>query len=68
MSQPTKNYPGRNRHHLVPKHRGGTREPTNMLLIHIERHEHWHKVFGTRTLDEVIALLTRLKRMKRRRK
>ena len=57
-------YRGRNRHHLVPKSLGGTASPDNMLLINIERHHYWHKMWGLRTLDEVIALLIRTKRAK----
>lgn len=55
---------GRNHHHLRPRSRGGTDRNSNLLLIHIDRHEFWHRVFGNRTLDEVIALLHRAKRMK----
>ena len=53
-----------NRHHLIPRSRGGANLPNNLLTIGIERHEYWHKVFGNRTLDEVIRLLTRLKHIK----
>ena len=61
----------RNHHHLIPRCRGGSDSPDNILLIKAERHDLWHKIFGVRTLDEVIELLIRLKRMKekeRRRK
>ena len=59
-----KYYPDRNRHHLIPKKRGGIRSEKNLLLMQIERHHAWHQVFGNRTLDEVIALLKRVKRIK----
>ena len=55
---------GRNRHHLVPKSRNGGNSPDNLLWIDIERHEYWHKVFGNRTLEEVIRLLIKLKELK----
>ncbi len=61
-----KHYQGRNRHHLTPKCRGGGNEPDNLLLIRLERHDLYHKIFGTRTLDETIALLCRLRRLKGR--
>lgn len=57
---------GRNRHHLIPKSRGGRNLLHNLLLIHVERHNAWHKMFGTLTLDEAITLLKRLRRAKRR--
>ena len=54
----------RNYHHLIPRCRGGSDKPSNLLLIKADRHDLWHKIFGVRTLDEVIKLLLRLKRMK----
>ena len=55
-------YP-KNLHHLTPRSRGGKSVPSNLLLIDIERHYFWHKLFGNRTLDEVISLLERLRRI-----
>jgi hypothetical protein len=57
--------PGRNLHHLLPRARGGKDNDKNLLLIDIEKHEAWHRIFGLRSLGEVIALLQRLDRMKR---
>lgn len=54
----------RNRHHLRPKCRGGRDDESNLLLIYTERHEMWHKLFGERTLEEVLRLLRRVKRRK----
>ncbi len=53
-----------NRHHLKPKARGGKDKEHNLAVIHIERHCYWHKVFGNKTLEEVIELLQRYKRIK----
>lgn len=55
---------GRNLHHLTPQSRGGKNTKGNLLLIHIERHEAWHKMFGNRTAEEVLALLERVVRAK----
>ena len=55
---------GRNRHHLKPKCRGGKDQDWNLLLIKLERHNLWHKIFGVQTLEETINLLVRLQRMK----
>jgi hypothetical protein len=54
----------KNRHHLRPKSRGGQKIQSNLLLIDMERHCAWHKLWGNRTLEEVIALLQRLKSIK----
>ena len=54
----------RDRHHLRPKSRGGNNHPSNLLLIDKHKHELWHQLWGTRTLDEVLNLLTRMARMK----
>ena len=54
----------RNRHHLTPKSRGGEKTDSNLLLIDMERHNAWHKLWGNRTLDEVIELLIRVKHAK----
>jgi len=55
---------GRNKHHLMPKSRGGVAKPFNLLLIDIEKHRCWHKMFGLRNLNEVIELLLRIRRFK----
>jgi len=59
-----RHYKDRGRHHLTPKTREGGDEVSNLLLLKTERHEHWHKIFGNRTLEEVILVLIRLKQMK----
>lgn len=57
-------FPGRNRHHLIPKSRGGNTRPGNLLLIDIEKHQCWHKLFRNLNLNEVIELLLRTRRFK----
>jgi hypothetical protein len=59
-------YPRRNRHHLFPKNRGGDDTPDNLLLLKTHRHYYWHKLFGRRSLEEVILLLVRIHRAKGR--
>ena len=58
----------RNHHHLRPKSRGGKSKPSNLLLIDIEKHKCWHTIFGLRDLRQVIELLQRIERAKRRQK
>ena len=64
MNKKRKRYKGRNYHHLTPKSRGGGYSVNNLLLMNIVRHRYWHKIFGNRTLQEVISLLKRLERLK----
>ena len=54
------------RHHLTPRSQNGGNEPANILMLNWPHHETWHKLFGNRTLEQVIALLNRIKRIKKR--
>lgn len=55
----------RNYHHFLrPRSRGGKETVNNMLLIDIEKHEAWHRLWGNRTADEILALLERVVRAK----
>lgn len=53
-----------NKHHLTPKSRGGKDQEWNLAIFDKLRHSYWHRVFGNKTLEEVIELLTRFKRFK----
>jgi len=55
---------GMNRHHLVNKCKGGKDDKWNIAVLDIERHRYWHRVFGNKSLEEVIELLLRFKRLK----
>lgn len=57
---------GRNQHHNLARSRGGSSEDYNLILIKIERHNLLHKIFGLRTIREVIQMLERLDRIKKR--
>lgn len=59
-----KHLKGRNRHHILNRCRGGGDEPQNLLLINIERHEAWYKLFRNLTLEEAIKLLLRVRKAK----
>ena len=54
----------KNKHHLVPKSRGGGNHYANLLVMDMERHKALHFLFGTLTLEEIIELLIRVKRIK----
>jgi hypothetical protein len=64
--QESRRYPGRHFHHLLPRSRGGEKTTDNLLLIHVDRHQKWHSLFGNRSLEEVISLLVRVHRAKGR--
>ena len=59
MSKPTK-------HHLTPKSRKGNAEEANILMLWRENHNAWHVLFGNRTLEEIIAVLCRIRDAKHR--
>ena len=52
-----------NRHHLSP---GGESGRGNILVMDALSHVLWHKLFGNKTLEQVIDLLQRMKKMKGR--
>jgi len=56
----------RNRHHILPKSRRGTRKPSNMILLDENRHAAYHLIFGNKTFEEAARLLLRADEMKRR--
>ena len=61
-----KHYKDRDYHHLRPRSRSGKNITSNLLLIDIERHRLLHKIFGNRTLEEIIYTLQRLQSAKSR--
>ena len=61
-----RDYTARNKHHLTPRSRGGDESDENLFLLKLDRHFYWHKLFGNKTLEEVICLLQRVHRAKGR--
>lgn len=48
----------KDRHHIVPKSKGGTSEIWNTKIVNkYLHHEHYHKLFGNKTPDEIIQYL-----------
>jgi hypothetical protein len=58
-------YSNRNRHHLLPKARGGQEIASNLLLLNAEWHKLFHKLFGLMTFPEAARLLMRAWNMKK---
>jgi len=54
-----------NKHHLKPKSRGGQNLDSNLLKMDISRHNAWHLLFENLTLDEIIKLLERVRKIKK---
>lgn len=44
-----------NRHHLIPKSKGGERTDENLLPINVELHIEWHNHYDVKTWEEVIT-------------
>lgn len=56
-----------NKHHILPKARGGISIESNLVLMDEERHNAYHLLFGLLTFDEAARVLIRISRMKRKR-
>lgn len=52
-------------HIIIPKSRGGKTTFENMFRLNAYKHDAWHLLFKNQTLDEIIALLQRVKKIKR---
>ncbi len=59
-------YPGRSKHHLTPRSKGGSRDDDNLLLLSLEHHAAYHKLFGNASWEEAIELMVRVHRKKGR--
>ena len=62
----SRDYSARARHHLTPRSRGGDNSPQNLLLLSLDKHFYWHKLFSNLSLEEVIVLLLRVHSIKHR--
>ena len=52
-------------HHLKPRSKGGQTLTSNLLKVDAYRHDAIHLLFGNKSLDEIIAILLRLQRIKK---
>jgi len=48
-----------NRHHVIPRSRGGTSKLENIAKVNIKKHEHYHALFDNRTPPEIINYLVK---------
>ena len=46
------------RHHIIPRSRGGSDDTKNIIMKTQREHRAYHILFGNRTPEEIIALLT----------
>jgi len=46
------------RHHRLPRSRGGSNKSRNISIVERELHRAWHRLVGNMTADEVAAMLT----------
>lgn len=47
------------RHHLIPRSRGGTNEPHNIIEVTSTKHAAYHALVGNATPPEALVLLAR---------
>ena len=59
-----KHLENRDYHHNLAKSRGGSNQDFNLIVLKVERHQMLHKIFGNRTLREIISVLERLDKKK----
>jgi len=52
------------RHHLLNRCRQGTDCDENILMLTLEHHREWHRLFKNSDPEYIIAVLTRMMRMK----
>jgi len=55
----------KNKHHIKPKVFGGTREPSNLILLDENRHAAYHLIFHNMSFIEAARLLVRTYNMKK---
>lgn len=53
-----------NRHHNVAKSRGGSWKRKNIIWLDVDFHNELHRLFGNKSLKEIIAVLERLDKAK----
>jgi hypothetical protein len=46
------------KHHLIPRSRGGTNHPHNLRIVEQAHHRAWHLLFGNMLPDEVASAIT----------
>ncbi|HNX02177.1 MAG TPA: hypothetical protein PLE33_06035 [Candidatus Cloacimonas sp.] len=47
----------KNKHHCVPRSRGGKTDSTNLLEKDVKKHEAYHTIFDNATPEEAIAII-----------
>ena len=46
------------RHHRLPRSRGGSNAPRNISIVSRDLHRAWHRLVGNMNAEEVAAMLT----------
>ena len=55
----------KNRHHIINKCRGGSKHESNLLVLDVEKHNAWHRIFKNMSFLDVIYLLLRTLKAKK---
>lgn len=53
------------KHHIVPRSRGGSNDPENIMWLSEKKHEAWHILFANKTIPEIIGLLKKIQKRRR---
>ena len=56
---------GKTKHHNLAVARGGKSNRQNVIILKAETHQLLHKIFGNRTIREIISVLERLDQAKK---
>ena len=56
---------GKTKHHNLAKTKGGKDNKRNVIVLKVETHQLLHKIFGNRTIREIISVLERLDQAKK---
>lgn len=48
------------KHHRLPRSRGGSNRNSNISLVRKDLHVAYHKLFGNATPDEIVEILNRV--------
>lgn len=49
---------GMDKHHRLPKSKGGDSSASNMSIVFVEEHRAWHRLFGNKSPQEIARIIS----------
>lgn len=49
---------GMDKHHRLPRSKGGNGTPDNISVVPIHEHRAWHRLFGNKTPQEIARIIS----------